>query len=586
MGPPPSNPKQRAAMSEPKPNRQRAKRARGHSLNLPGIEREDLDVDVLLVGAGPATLACAIHLSRLLEARGLKDKTLLVLEKAQEVGEHTLSGAVMNPRGMAELFPDWKERGCPVQAEVTYDALVVLWPKGKFNRLDGMLTPPQLANHGNYVVSLHQIVKWMKAQAEERGIEVYSGFPAAEILFDGKRVLGVQTRDSGIGKDGEAKASFEPGMNVRAPVTVFGEGPRGSLAKHLIAELELDRGKNPQTYGTGVKELWEIPESRGRELVGSVFHTMGHPLGTAGYGGGWIYGIDPTHLSIGYVVGLDHPDARLDPHALFVQWKQHPFVHDLLQEGKVLRYGAKTVPEGGYFAMPERQGDGFVLVGDSAGFLNASTLKGIHLAIKSGMMAAEAIADALAAGDTSGAKLARYSELFEQSWAREELFKVRNWRQAFDSGLFSGMLDAGVQMVTGGRGLVKRRPGHEDHTTTRPLSESRLVKPGFNDFDAMDKLTDVYHSGTVHEEDQPSHLLVPDPSICVERCTAEYGNPCQHFCPAAVYEWPEEGLQADKRVLINASNCVHCKTCDIADPYENIEWVVPEGGGGPKYIGL
>ena len=571
-------------MSEPKPNRSR--RAHGTSLNLPGIERDQLDVDVLLIGAGPATLACAIHLKRLLEQRGASDKTILVLEKAQEVGEHTLSGAVMNPRGMAELFPDWKERGCPVQAAVGYDALVVLWPKGKYHRLDGMLTPPQLANHGNYIVSLNEVVQWMKSQAEACGVEVYAGFPAAEILFDGKRVLGVQTRDSGIAKDGTKKPGFEPGMNVHAPITVFGEGPRGSLAKHLVTKLELDKGKNPQTYGTGIKELWEIPASRGKELMGSVFHTMGHPLGTAGYGGGWIYGIDETHLSIGYVVGLDHPDARLDPHALFVQWKQHPFVHDILQEGKVVRYGAKTVPEGGYFAMPERQGDGFVLVGDSAGFLNASTLKGIHLAIKSGLMAAEAIADALIAGDTSGKKLAKYSELFEASWAKDELYRVRNWRQAFDSGLFAGMLDAGVQMVTKGRGLVRRRAGHADHTTTRPVAEAKLVKPGFNDSYAMDKLTDVYHSGTVHEEDQPSHLLIPDASICVERCTVEYGNPCQHFCPAAVYEWPDAGRQQDKRVIINASNCVHCKTCDIADPYENIEWVVPEGGGGPKYIGL
>ncbi len=573
-------------MSESNPRRHQPKPAHGSSLNRAGVEREELEVDVLLVGAGPANLACAIHLSRLLEQRGLSDKTILVLEKAGETGNHTLSGAVMNPRGMAELFPDWKERGCPVQSEVVYDALVVLWPKGKHQRLDGMLTPPQLKNHGHYVVSLYRIVNWLKEQAEARGVEVYAGFPAAEILFDGQRVLGVQTRDSGIAKDGEAKGGFEPGMNVRAGVTVFGEGPRGHLAKHLIARNGLDQGKNPQTYGTGIKELWEIPAARGKELAGSVFHTMGHPLGTAGYGGGWIYGIDGTHLSLGYVVGLDHPDARLDPHALFVQWKQHPFVRELLQGGKLVRYGAKTVPEGGYFAMPERQGDGFVLVGDSAGFLNASTLKGIHLAIKSGMLAAEAIADALAAGDTSGARLARYSELFEQSWAREELYKVRNWRQAFDAGLFAGMVDAGVQMVTGGRGLVKRRKGHADHTTTRPLAEARFVKPSFNDTDALDKLTDVYHSGTVHEEDQPSHLLILDPALCVERCTSEFGNPCQHFCPAAVYEWPEEGRHEDKRVVVNASNCVHCKTCDIADPYENIEWVVPEGGGGPKYVDL
>jgi len=555
-----------------------------HSLNARDVQREELEVDVLLVGAGPANLACAIHLQRLLGQRGIEDKTVLVLEKAEEIGHHTLSGAVMNPRGIAELFPDWVERDFPIEAEVTYDALVLLWPKGRYQRFDGVFTPPQLKNHGNAIVSLNRVVRWLAERAEELGVEVYSGFPAAEVLYDGERVLGVQTRDSGIAKDGSRRPNFEPGLNVRAGVTVFGEGPRGSLAKHLIRRLELDRGKNPQTYGTGIKEIWEIPEPTARELVGSVFHTMGHPLGTEGYGGGWIYGLSPRHVSLGYVVGLDHHDAALDPHALFVKWKRHPFVAEVIAGGKVVRYGAKTVPEGGYFAMPRLFGDGFCLVGDSAGFLNAASLKGIHLGIKSGMMCAEALADALESGDTSAARLARYSELFEASWARDELYRVRNWRQAFDAGLFAGMLDAGLQMFTGGRGLVGRRAGHADHSTMRPLSESRMTKPSYDDTVALDKLSDVYHSGAVHEEDQPSHLLITDPSICIERCTAEYGNPCQHFCPASVYEWTEASPR--QGVLINASNCVHCKTCDIADPYEVIEWVVPEGGGGPKYVDM
>ena len=554
------------------------------SLNAPDVEREELEVDVLLVGAGPANLACAIHLQRLLKERGLDDKTVLVLEKAEEIGHHTLSGAVMNPRGVAELFPDWKERGLPIEAEVGYDALAVLWPKGRSQRLDGALTPPQLRNHGNVIVSLNKLVRWLAEQAEELGVEIYPGFAAATLAYDGERVVGVQTRDSGVAKDGSKKPNFEPGMEVRAAVTVLGEGPRGHLVKALNRKLKLDEGKNPQMYGTGVKELWEIPEERGKELLGTVLHTAGHPVGTDGYAGGWIYGIAPDKLSIGYVVGLDHHDALLDPHALFVQWKQHPFVAELLAGGKVLRYGAKTVPEGGYFSVPRLHGDGFCLVGDSAGMLNASTLKGIHLAIKSGMLAAEAIADALAAGDTSAAKLGRYSELWEASWARDELYKVRNWRQAFDDGLLAGMLDAGVQMITGGRGLVKRRKGHKDHETTRPKSDSRLKKPAYDDTSSLDKLTDVYHSGAIHEEDQPAHLLVLDRNICIERCTEEFGNPCQHFCPAAVYEWTEESKAAG--VTVNFSNCVHCKTCDIADPYENIEWVVPEGGGGPKYVDM
>ena len=554
------------------------------SLNAPDVEREELEVDVLLVGAGPASLACAIHLQRLLGERGMDDKTVLVLEKAEEIGNHTLSGAVMKTKGIAELYPDWKDRDFPVEAEVGYDAMVYLRKNGKHLRLDGMLVPPQLRNHGNVIISLNKVVDWLKERAEEAGVEVYPGFAGAEIAYDGSRVIGVQTRDSGIAKDGSQKGTFEPGMDVRAPVTVFAEGTRGSLAKGLINKLGLAADSNEQSWSTGCKEIWEIPAERGKELLGTVFHTGGEPLGTEGYGGGFIYGIAEDKLAVGFVSPLDHHDAQLDPHALFVQWKQHPFVSKIIEGGKVLRYGAKTIPEGGYFAMPKLQGDGFCLVGDTAGFLNASSLKGVHLAIKSGMLAAESIAEALEAGDTSAAKLAKYTELFEASWAKDELFKVRNFRQAFDGGMFGGMVDVAVQMVTGGRGLVARRRGHADHATMRPLAESRMAKPSFNDGDSMDKLTDVYWSGAIHEEDQPSHLIINDPSICIDRCTAEYGNPCQHFCPAAVYEWPE--TDKPDGVMINASNCVHCKTCDIADPYENIEWVVPEGGGGPKYIDM
>ena len=562
------------------------------SWQIKDAEREELEVDVLIVGAGAAGLACAIQLRRLLEAKGMGDKTVLVLEKAEEVGYHVLSGAVMDPRAIAELFPTWKEDGCPYEAEVTFDCMDVLWKSGKTNRLKGPLMPPPLHNDGNYIVSLYQVTRWLKDKAEEAGAEVYPGFAGAEILFDGERVVGVQTRDAGLAKDGTKKATFEPGMNVKAPVTVFAEGTRGSLAKHLIGRLGLANPENPQSYGTGVKEIWELPAERGKELEGHVIHTLGAPLGLDGYGGGWIYGMKDSKLSIGFVVGLDHHDAKLDPHALFTEWKQQPAVARHLEGGKVLRYGAKTIPYGGYWSMPELQGDGFCLVGDTAGFLNSARLKGIHLAIKSGMMAAEAIAGALEKGDTSGGALSKYTELFEASWAKEELWKVRNFHQAFDAGLFAGMLDAGVQMVTGGRGLVKRRKGHQDHTTTGRVENSRLAKPEINDTSCMDKLTDVYWSGAVHEEDQPSHLVVTDPSICVSRCVEEYGNPCQHFCPAAVYEWPEGWPPADHKTpkapgpMINASNCVHCKTCDIADPYQVIEWVVPEAGGGPKYIDM
>jgi electron-transferring-flavoprotein dehydrogenase len=561
-----------------------------HSLNVQGIAREELPADVLLVGAGPANLACAIHLARLLEARGIQGKSILVLEKAAEVGDHTLSGAVMNPKGLAELFPDWRERGCPVEAEVTWDGFEVMHSKSGSKRLTGLFVPPQFQNKGKVIVSLNKLVQWLRAEAEKLGVQVFPGFAAAEILFEQsgavEKVVGVQTRDTGIDKHGQPKPSFQPGMNVKAPITVFGEGPRGSLAKHLVLRHALDAGKNPQTYGTGIKELWEVPPERGAEWLGRVLHTTGHPTGLDAYAGGWVYGLPENRLSIGFVIGLDHTDARLDPHALFVQWKQHPAIAGLLAGGKVLRYGAKTVPEGGYFAMPRLYGEGYVLTGDTAGFLNASVLKGIHLAIQSGMLAAQAIAEAVAANDASATRLARYEQLFEASWARDELYGVRNWRQAFEGGVLAGMIDAGVQMISGGRGLVKRRGGHADHTTTRPLAQSRFTKPVYDGAASMDKLTDVFHSGTLHDEDQPAHLLVPDPSICVTRCTQEFGNPCQHFCPAAVYEWPAEGPAPGKGPTINFSNCVHCKTCDIADPYGNIEWVVPEGGGGPKYIGM
>tara|TARA_R110002126_G_scaffold10067_10_gene45072 strand:+ start:881 stop:2566 length:1686 start_codon:yes stop_codon:yes gene_type:complete len=555
------------------------------SLNRPDVEREDLPVDVLVVGAGPAGLACAIQLKRDLDKRGDDERTVLVIDKAEEIGHHTLSGAVMNPRGIEELFPDWRERGFPVEAAVGDDWAEVLRPGGTQIALRGALCPPQLRNHGNLIVSLNKVTRWMAEQAEELGIEVYAGFPAAELCQDGDgRVTGVITRDSGIAKDGAEKGTFEPGMRIQASVTVMAEGTRGSLAKQLFKDerLGLMTGRNPQTYGTGIKEIWQVTPEVGREMFGKVLHTGGYPLDTKAYGGSFIYGVSEDRLALGFVVGLDQGDAKLDPHALFVQWKQHPRIAGMLAGGKVLRYGAKTVPEGGYFSMPKLQADGLVLVGDTAGFLNAATLKGIHLAISSGIMAAQAIGEALIADDTSEAQLAKYTELFECSPAREELYGVRNYRQAFAKGLVAGTLDFGVQMITGGRGLKKRRTGHEDHECMQPLAKSKFQKPAFNDTDSLDKLTDVYLSGALHEEDQPSHLVVVDPTICVDRCTQEYGNPCQHFCPAAVYEWPE----GTPEVVINASNCVHCKTCDIMDPYENIEWVVPEGGGGPKYVDM
>jgi electron-transferring-flavoprotein dehydrogenase len=555
----------------------------GWSLNAADVERDELEVDVLVVGAGAAGLTTAISLARQAKAAG-RETSILVLEKAEDIGLHTLSGAVMDPRAVKELFPDFLERGFPVEAEVRTDRVEVLLPKGRRMRLSGPFVPPQFKNHGNLIVSLYHVVRWLKDQAEAEGVDVYPGFAAASVLYEGNRVVGVETRDAGIDKAGAQKPAFEPGMRVRAKVTVFAEGVRGHLAKGLIARLGLDRGRNPQIYETGIKEIWSIPAERGQAMLGSVVHTAGLPLGVKGYGGGWIYGIDGNRLSIGFVVGLDHPDPKLDPHALFVAWKQHPAVRAYLEGGQVVRYGAKTIPGGGYYSMPRLQGDGFVLVGDSAGFVNMSRLKGIHLAMKSGLLAADAIGEALVKEDTSEAGLAGYTARFEASWAKSELWGVRNFRQAFSTGFFTGALDAGLQMVTGGRGLLARRAVRADHEHTQRIETARLEKPKFSEPYALDKLTDVYHSGTVHEEDQPSHLVVVDPDICVTRCTEEYGNPCQHFCPAAVYEWPDQSERTG--LVINASNCVHCKTCDIADPYQIIEWTVPEAGGGPRYVDM
>jgi len=561
----------------------------GISLNATDVEREELVVDVLIVGAGPAALACAIQLKRNLAEKGQEDAAILVLEKGQDVGYHILSGAVMDPRGIRELYPDWLEEGFPVESEVRFDCVDYLRKGGRKTRLKGPFVPPPLKNHGNYIISLYRAVRWLKERAEELEIDISPGFAAAGILYEGDRVVGVQTRDTGIGKDGSQKPGFEPGMNVKARVTVFAEGTRGNLAKGLIAKLDLARDKNHQIYETGIKEVWRIPQARGREMLGQVIHTLGEPLGTSGYGGGFVYGISDNRLSIGFVVGLDHPDARLDPHALFVRWKQHPAIRSLIDGGELLRYGAKTIPGGGYFSMPRLDGDGFCLVGDSAGFMNMSRLKGIHLALKSGMLAGDGIAEALRADDTSAAGLAGYTRRFETSWAKKELWGVRNFRQAFQNGFFAGLIDAGVQLVTGGRGLKARRGASADHETMGTAAQARMQKPVFDDTYCVDKLTDVYRSGAVHQEDQPSHLVVTDPDICITRCTEEYGNPCQHFCPAAVYEWPhtdEATARSSGGLVINAANCVHCKTCDVADPYQIIEWTVPEGGGGPKYLDM
>ncbi len=561
-------------------------------------------MDVVFVGAGPANLSGAFHLARLVrrhneetasgakEGKPLGDVEIAVIEKGAAVGAHILSGAVMDPKGLRELIPDFVERGAPLESPVKEDYFLYLTDK---HALRSPITPPPLKNHGYYIVSLNRLTAWLGEQCEEAGVNIFPEFPGADVLYDENDcVVGVRTGDKGIDKEGKHKANFEPGVDLRARITVLGEGPRGSLTKQLTERLDLDADRAPQVYSIGVKELWELPDDR--YPAGRVTHTLGFPSDSRTYGGGWIYGMQNRILNIGYVTGLDYEDPLLDPHAEFQRYKTHPYIAGLLEGGKMIRYGAKTIAAGGYFAMPRMYGDGFLLVGDCAGFLNSQRLKGIHSAIKSGMLAAEAIFEALLVGDFSAKQLQRYEELVNESWIIPELRKVRNFHAAFNNGRWLGLLNAGLQFVTGGRawGFLDRAKAEPGHEAMKKLSafgyngdnlEQRYNGLKFDGKLTFNKLTDVYHAAVGHDEDQPVHLHVLDTNICATRCAEEYANPCQRFCPAAVYEMVDGG-DGGRRLQINFSNCVHCKTCDIMDPYQIINWVTPEGGGGPDYKGM
>jgi len=553
------------------------------------IEREVLPTDILIVGAGPAGLAVAYKLAQLVAAdESLEMPEILLMEKGSHVGAHALSGAVMDPRGLAELMPDFLDQGAPLESPVAADAMYYL---GREAAVKFPFTPSAINNHGNYIVSLNRLTAWMGEQVEAAGIDIFTGLAGYDLIVDAGKVTGVQTVDMGLDKEGHQKSNFEPGSIIEAKVTVLCEGVHGSLTRHAREKIpELTEGRLPQVYLTGVKEVWEVPA--GRIKAGQVYHTIGWPQPSNEYGGGWIYAMSDTMVSVGYAVGVNSPDPTNDPHMKFQRYKTHPLLRRILEGGAMLHYGAKTIPDNGYYAIPKLYHDGLLLCGDSAGLLNPQKLKGIHLAIKSGIMAAETIVECLKKNDFSAAALSGYEKRFEQSWAREELYKTRNFHAGFKGGLFSGLFHGALQMVTGGRGLFDRRPTKPDHEhmcklddygrQTGRLPEKETIK--FDNKYTFDKLTDVYKSGTQHEEEQPAHLVIRDYDICNNRCTEEYGNPCQHFCPAQVYEMVDDPEREGKlRLQLTPSNCVHCKTCDIADPYQVIRWVVPQGGEGPNY---
>ena len=564
-------------------------------------------MDVVFVGAGPANLAAALHLKSEIKKhdglveRGLKrankigDLDIAIVEKGSFVGAHILSGAVMDPIAIRELMPDFLAQGCPVDTVVTEDAAWYLTPKRRFV---APITPPPLKNKGKYIVSLSKVCEWLGEKCEEAGINIFPEFPAAELLYnEADAVIGVRTGDKGVGKDGERKANFEPGVDLLSKVTVLGEGSRGSLAKQLTARLGLDEGKEPQVFSLGVKELWEVPA--GNFAEGMVVHTLGFPSDTRTYGGGWIYGLKDNVVSIGYVTGLDYEDPMIDPHAEFQKFKTHPKVAAVLAGGKMIKYGAKSINAGGYYTMPKLYADGVLLVGDSASFLNGQRIKGIHTAMKSGMLGAETIVGAFEQQDFSSRTLKHYDEKVNLSWIYDELHPVRNFHGAFQKGRLAGLLNTGLQFLTKGLawGFMPKEHHIAGHERMHKLSEARLIgtvaggQERYSDlkFDkelTFDKATDVFYGAVAHDEDQPSHLHVLDTEICATRCAEEFGNPCQRFCPAAVYEMEESAETGRRELKVNFSNCVHCKTCDIADPYQIINWVTPEGGGGPNYKGM
>jgi electron-transferring-flavoprotein dehydrogenase len=542
--------------------------------------RESIEYDVVIVGGGPAGLSAAIRMKQLAAERGV-EIGVCVLEKGSEIGAHILSGAVMDPRALSELIPDWKEKGAPLNVPVTEDKFLFLSKSGA-RQVPNWALPDNFKNHGNYIVSLANVTRWLGQQAEAVGVEIFSGFAAAEILYDENgAVKGVATGNMGVGKDGTPTDNFQVGMELHAKYTLFCEGARGHLGRQLNEKFQLGKDADPQVYGIGIKELWEIDPAK--HEAGLVIHTAGWPLESDTYGGSFLYHVDNNQVMVGFVVGLAYANPYLSPFEEFQRYKTHPDIRTYLEGGKRLSYGARAITAGGLMSLPKLVFPGGALVGDDAGFLNASRIKGSHAAIKTGMLAAEAAFDAVQA-DRRQDELSAYPQSFKRSWLYEELYKARNFKQWMSKGLYLGTLMVGIeQKLMKGNVPWTLHHRHHDHEMLKPASRSKpIAYPKPDGKLTFDRLSSVFLSNTNHEENQPAHLTLKHASVPIDVNLRVYGGPEARFCPAGVYEFVKSDDGGD-RLQINAQNCVHCKTCDIKDPTQNIVWVTPEGGGGPNY---
>jgi electron-transferring-flavoprotein dehydrogenase len=541
-------------------------------------QHETMSVDVIIIGAGPAGLASAIRLAQLTKTNNI-ELNICVLEKGSTVGSHIIAGAVLEPRSLNELIPDWQKLGAPLNTKVTSDAFWFLTRQHHYK----LPTPPQMRNHGNYVISLGALCKWLAVQAEQLGVQIFPGFAAIEPIYDAQnRVIGVKTGAMGIDKNGMKTKHYQPGINILAKYTICAEGSRGSLTKMLIKHYDLQQNSDPQTYGLGIKELWEIPETQHKS--GTVIHSVGWPLDSATFGGGFIYHLDPNIVAIGLVVGLDYQNPYLNPYAEMQRFKQHPSIRKMLSSGRCIEYGARVINEGGWQSIPKLTFPGGLLVGCAAGFVNVPKIKGIHTAIKSGMLAAENVFTALQK-DSAPAELTLYTAAIHNSWIAKELQAVRNIRPAFHKGLWFGLAYSALDTyILRGKAPWTLR-NHADHLQLKPATNFKPINyPRYDNVISFDRMTSLDRSNVNHEENQPPHLLLKDPAVAININWKVYAAPEQRYCPAGVYEILQRNDQA--YLQINAQNCLHCKACDVKDPTQNITWVPPEGGGGPNYSGM